>query len=143
MGHVLTENRNGLIVEATVTEAGTKQEWLAGVEMLSYQPVRPGQTVGGDKGYDVGAFVEPCRELQITPHVASKAKHSKIDRRTTRHEGYRISQRKRKRVEEPFGWMKTYGLLGKLRHRGKPTVDWLFRLTATAYNITRLKGLLA
>ena len=143
MGHVLTENRNGLIVEASVTEAGTKQEWLAGVEMLSTQPIRPGQTVGADKGYDVGAFVKPCRELGITPHVASKAKHSRLDGRTTRHEGYEISQKKRKRVEEPFGWMKTYGLLAKLRHRGKENVDWLFRLTATAYNITRLKGLMA
>ncbi len=143
MGHVLTENRNGLIVEATVTEAGTKQEWAAGIDMLSTQSIRPGQTVGADKGYDVGAFVGPCRELGITPHVASKARWSRIDGRTTRHDGYRISQKKRKRVEEPFGWMKTYGLLGKLRHRGRENVDWLFRLTATAYNITRLKGLIA
>ncbi len=143
MGHVLTENRNGLIVEASVTEAGTRQEWLAGVEMLSTQPIRPGQTVGADKGYDVSAFVTPCRELGITPHVASKARRSRVDGRTTRHDGYEISQKKRKRVEEPFGWMKTYGLLAKLRHRGKENVDWLFRLTATAYNITRLKGLMA
>lgn len=143
MGHVLTENRNGLIVEASVTEAGTKQEWLAGVEMLSTQPIRPGQTVGADKGYDVGTFVTPCRDLGFTPHVASKARWSRLDGRTTRHDGYKISQRKRKRVEEPFGWMKTYGLLNKLRHRGKQNVDWLFRLTATAYNITRLKGLMA
>lgn len=143
MGHVLTENRNGLIVEASVTEAGTRQEWLAGVEMLSTQPIRPGQTVGADKGYDVGAFVTPCRELGITPHVASKAQRSRVDGRTTRHDGYEISQKKRKRVEEPFGWMKTYGLLAKLRHRGKENVGWLFRLTATAYNITRLKGLMA
>lgn len=143
MGHVLTENRNGLIVEATVTEAGTKQEWLAGADLLSSQPTRPGQTVGADKGYDVGAFVSACRELGFTPHVASKARHSRLDRRTTRHAGYQISQKQRKRVEEPFGWMKTYGLLAKLRHRGRENVDWLFRLTATAYNITRLKGLMA
>lgn len=143
MGHVLTENRNGMIVEATVTEAGTKQEWVAAVEMLSHQPIRPGQTVGADKGYDVEAFVTPCRDLGITPHVASKEKYSKIDGRTTRHEGYEVSQRKRKRVEEPFGWMKTFGLLGKLRHRGKAAADWLFRFTAAAYNITRLKGLVA
>jgi len=143
MGHVLTENRNGLIVEASVTEAGTRQEWSAGVDMLSVQPIRPGQTVGADKGYDVGAFVTPCRELGFTPHVASKARWSRIDRRTTRHDGYQVSQKKRKRVEEPFGWMKTYGLLAKLRHRGRENVDWLFRLTATAYNITRMKGLMA
>ena len=143
MGHVLTENRNGLIVEASVTEAGTKQEWLAGADRLSSQPIRPGQTVGADKGYDVGAFVAACCELGFTPHVASKARYSRLDRRTTRHAGYRVSQKKRKRVEEPFGWMKTYGLLAKLRHRGRENVDWLFRLTAAAYNITRLKGLMA
>lgn len=143
MGHILTENRNGLIVEAMVSEAGTRQEWLAGVDMLTVQPTRPGQTVGADKGYDVGPFVKPCRELQFTPHVASRQRGSRIDKRTTRHPGYEVSQRKRKRVEEPFGWMKTYGLLNKLRHRGQKKVDWLFRLTATAYNITRLKGLMA
>jgi len=143
MGHILTENRNGLIVEAMVSEAGTRQEWLAGIDMLKLQPMRPGQTVGADKGYDVGPFVNPCRELKFTPHVASKQRGSRIDQRTTRHAGYEVSQRKRKRVEEPFGWMKTYGLLHKLRHRGQQKVDWLFRLTATAYNITRLKGLMA
>ena len=85
----------------------------------------------------------PCRELGMTPHVASREKGSRIDGRTTNHLGYEISQRKRKRVEEPFGWMKTFGLLRKLRHRGEPKVDWLFRFTATAYNITRLHGLTA
>ena len=82
------------------------------------------------------------REMGFTPHVATR-KYSRIDRRTTRHAGYQVSQIKRKRVEEPFGWMKNYGLLGKLRHRGRENVDWLFRLTATAYNITRLKTLMA
>ena len=81
--------------------------------------------------------------LGMTPHVASREKGSRIDGRTTNHLGYEISQRKRKRVEEPFGWMKTFGLLRKLRHRGEPKVDWLFRFTATAYNITRLHGLTA
>ena len=142
MGHIVTENRNGLIVGASVSEAGTRQEWIEAIEMLASHPVRPGQTVGADKGYDVGNFVDPCRALGFTPHVAAR-KYSRIDARTTRHAGYEISQRKRKRVEEPFGWMKTYGLLGKLRHRGRGNVDWLFRLTATAYNITRLKSLVA
>ena len=91
------------------------------------------QTAGVDKGYDVANFVDPCRELGITPHVAAKAKGSRIDGRTTHQPGYEISQRKRKRVEEPFGWMKTFGLLRKLRHRGRETVDWQFRFTATAY----------
>ena len=142
MGHIVTENRNGLIVGASVSEAGTSQEWTAAIRLLAEQPVRPGQTVGADKGYDVSNFVGPCRALGFTPHVAAR-KYSRIDRRTTHHAGYEISQRKRKRVEEPFGWMKNYGLLRKLRHRGRENVDWLFRMTATAYNITRLKGLIA
>jgi len=141
MGHVLTENRNGLIVETTVTEAATRQEWEAGLELLGRQPRRRGRTVGGDKGYDVGQFVDGCRALGITPHVAAKARYSRLDGRTTQHRGYEISQRKRKRVEEPFGWMKTYGLMRKLRHRGRENVEWLFRFTATAYNIVRLQGL--
>ena len=142
MGHIVTENRNGLIVGASVSEAGTSQEWMEATKLLAGQSVRPGQTVGADKGYDVSNFVDPCRELGFTPHVAAR-KYSRIDRRTTRHAGYEISQRKRKRVEESFGWMKNYGLLRKLRHRGRENVDWLFRMTATAYNITRLKGLMA
>ena len=141
MGHVLTENRNGFIVDATVTEAATRHEWEAGIDMLAGQPRRPGQTVGADKGYDVARFVEMSRGLGITPHVAARDSGSQLDARTTRHEGYAISQRKRKRVEQPFGWMKTYGLLRKLRHRGRDNVAWLFRLTATAYNITRLQAL--
>ena len=143
MGHLLTENRNGLIVEATVTEAGTRQEWEAGADMLSVQSTHPGMTVGADKGYDTRAFVEDCRRLKITPHVAAKEKGSQIDQRTTRHAGYEISQAKRKQIEECFGWMKTIGLLGKLRHRGREKVDWIFRFTAAAYNITRMKALLA
>jgi len=142
MGHIVTENRNGLIVGASVSEAGTSQEWTEAIKLLAGQAVRSGQTVGADKGYDVSNFVGPCRELGFTPHVAAR-KYSRIDARTTRQAGYEISQRKRKRVEEPFGWMKNYGLLRKLRHRGRENVDWLFRMTATAYNITRLKGLMA
>lgn len=142
MGHIVTENRNGLVVGATVTEAGGRQEWSAGIELLGRLPNRSGRTVGADKGYDMGPFVKPCRDLGITPHVARKVEQSRIDDRTTRHPGYAVSQRRRKRVEEPFGWMKTYGLLRKLRHRGRENVRWLFRFTATAYNITRLQGLL-
>jgi transposase len=143
MGHIVTENRNGFVVGATVTQAGGRAEWTAGISLLATLPSRPGRTVGGDKGYDMSPFVDPCRALGITPHVAKKASQSRIDGRTTRHPGYEISQRKRKRVEEPFGWMKTYGLLGKLRHRGRDNVRWLFRFTATAYNITRLRSLVA
>ena len=143
MGHIVTENRNGLIVETQVSEAGTSQEWIAALHMLRRQSVRPHRTVGADKGYDVRKFVTPCREMGITPHVAIRTRGSGVDRRTTRHEGYAISQIKRKRVEEPFGWMKTYGLMRKLRHRGRENIDWLFRLTATAYNIIRLRRLMA
>jgi transposase len=143
MGHILTENRNGFVVGAVVTEAGGREESLAAIDLLSEQSCRPGQTVGADKGYDVAPFVTPCREMGYTPHVAAKKKYSRVDGRTTRHSGYEVSQRKRKRVEQPFGWMKTYGNLRKLRHRGRDNVDWIFRLTATAYNITRLKGLMA
>jgi IS5 family transposase len=143
MGHIVTENRHGLIVDTQVSEAGTSQEWIAALHMLSRQSVRPHRTVGADKGYDVRKFVTPCREMGITPHVAIRTRGSGVDRRTTRHEGYAISQIKRKRVEEPFGWMKTYGLMRKLRHRGRENIDWLFRLTATAYNIIRLRRLMA
>jgi len=104
--------------------------------------VRPGQIVGTDRGYDVGNFFGPCRELGFTPHVVMR-KHALTDRRTVGHAGYNICQMKRKRVEEPFGWMKAYGLLGKLRHRGRKNVDWLLHLTATAYNIARMKTLMA
>lgn len=142
MGHLLTENRHGLIIEAMVTEAGTRQEWQAGAEMLSMQSTRPGMTVGGDKGYDAPEFVDDCRLFGVTPHVAAKASRSQIDSRTTRHAGYEISQKKRKQIEECFGWMKTIGLLGKLRHRGRSLVSWVFRFTAAAYNITRMKTLL-
>ncbi len=143
MGHILTENRNGPVVETAVTEAGTSREWEAGLEMLGRGPRRRGRTVGADRGYDVGRFVDGRRALGVTPHVAARARHSRLDGRTTRHAGYAVSQRRRKRVEEPFGWMRTYGLLGKLRHRGRERVDWLFRFTAAAYNITRLRALAA
>jgi transposase len=142
MGHLLTENRNGLIVEAMVTTAGTRAEWDAGTDMLALQSQRPGMTVGADKGYDNTEFVEMCRAFKVTPHVAAKKSGSQLDKRTTRHEGYEISQRKRKRIEECFGWMKVIGLLRKLRHRGQARVSWIFRFTAAAYNVIRLRTLI-
>lgn len=143
MGHILTENRNGMIVETQVTEAATRQEWEAGETMLAAQGTRPGMTVGADKGYDTASFVDACRGLKITPHVAAKTKNSRLDRRTTTTVGYRISQVKRKRIEECFGWMKDIGLMRKLRHRGHAKINWIFRFTAAAYNITRMKVLVA
>ena len=141
MGHILTENRNGFIVNTEVTQAGTSQEWEAGINLLASQGTRPGMTVGADKGYDTPDFVDGCRTLKITPHVAAKSKGSQIDGRTTNRAGYAISQKKRKRVEEPFGWIKTYGNMKKLLVRGNANVSWQFRLSATAYNITRLLSL--
>lgn len=143
MGHVLTENRNGLVVGALVTQAGGREEWEAALELLPEQPRRSRRTVGADKGYDAAAFARPCRELGVTPHVAAKRSGGCVDGRATRHAGYLVSQRKRQQVEEPFGWMKTYGLLDKLRHRGLANAAWQFRLAATAYNLTRLRGLMA
>jgi hypothetical protein len=100
-------------------------------------------TVGGDKGYDTRQFVDELRYRSATPHVAQNTinRRSAIDGRTTRHPGYKISQRRRKRIEEIFGWMKTVGLLRQLRHRGRETIDWIFKFTAAAYNLTRIRNL--
>ena len=103
-------------------------------------------TLGGDKGYDQKKLVEALRRENVTPHVARNEKRpggSAIDGRTARHAGYEISQRARKRVEEIFGWMKTIGLLKKLRHRGEARVEWMFTFTAAAYNLVRARNLLA
>jgi Transposase DDE domain len=101
-------------------------------------------TLGMDKGYDYPGFVTALREMTVTPHVAQNttARRSAIDRRTIRHPGYTVSQRKRKLVEQAFGWMKTVGDLRKLRHRGGPLVGWIFTFSAAAYNIVRLRRLL-
>jgi IS5 family transposase len=98
-------------------------------------------TIGGDKGYDTRGFVETLRTLEATPHVAVKRNSRTLDRRTTRHPGYAISQCARKRIEEVFGWMKTVGGLRKLRHRGGGRVNWQFLLAAAAYNMVRMRML--
>ncbi len=101
-------------------------------------------TVGGDKGFDTADFVAECRHMQVTPHVAQndgRRGGSAIDERTTRHAGYGISQRKRKRIEECFGWLKTIALLRKVRHRGLYKVDWVFTFACAAYNLVRLRNL--
>ena len=105
----------------------------------------PRATLGADKGYDTAAFVAGLCTLGVTPHVAQHdtPRRSALDGRTTRHAGYAISQRKRKRVEEIFGWEKTIGLLDKLRHRGVNRVGWVFTFTAAAYNLVRIRNLLA
>jgi transposase len=144
MGHLLTENRNGLIVDARLTEANGTAERTTALEMIE-DNAKPGSTVGGDKNYDTADFVAGCRERGCTPHVSQNDtnRRSAIDARTTRHPGYRISMIKRKQIEEPFGWMKTTGGLRKTRHRGRDLVEWFFVLTATAYNLVRIPKLLA
>jgi transposase len=144
LGHVLMENRSGLIVDTRVTPADGYGERDAALLMVAAVP--GGRvTLGGDKGYDYPAFVAELRHMAVTPHVAQNTtnRRSAIDVRTTRHPGYAVSQVKRKRVEEAFGWMKTIALLRKLRHRGGPTVDWIFRFTAAAYNLIRIRNLIA
>jgi hypothetical protein len=139
-GNVLMENRNGLVADVETMQADGKAERDAAVVMVASIPGDGRVTVGADKGYDTKGFVADVRTLNATPHVAQK-KHSAIDGRTTRHEGYKISQQKRKRVEEIFGWMKTVGGLRKLRHRGLELVGCMFTFTAAAYNLVRIRNL--
>jgi len=139
-GHVLMENRFGLAIDGRLTEATSRSEREAALDMAV--GVAGGRvTIGADKAYDTRDFIEGLRELDVTPHVAAKIKHGAVDGRTTRHPGYAISQRKRKRVEEIFGWMKTVALLRKTRHRGKRRVGWMFRFTLAAYNLIRIRNL--
>jgi transposase len=140
MGHVMMENRNGLVVKARLTQATGTAERDTALEMLEDLGGSQQVTLGADKAYDTHGFVESCRELGVTPHVAQK-QHSAVDGRTTRHEGYDISQRVRKRVEEIYGWMKTIGLMRKTRHRGQRRVGWMFVFTAAAYNLLRICNL--
>lgn len=144
-GHVLMENRNGLIVNAVLTRAYGQAEpdaalWMAGQIKGTHRV-----SVGADKGFDQRGLVKEFRRMRITPHVAGNEKRaggSAIDGRTTQHQSYQISQRKRKRVEEIFGWMKTVGLLDKLRHRGVELANWVFLFTAAAYNLVRARNLI-
>jgi transposase len=142
-GHVLMDNRHGLAVEGCLTRASGYAERAAALEMLGHQATGRRITVGADKGYDTRDFVHAVRLLQVTPHVAQNTTHrsSAVDARTTRHSGYDVSQWKRKRVEEIFGWLKTVGLLRKTRHRGRRRVDWMFIFSLAAYNLVRIRNL--
>jgi hypothetical protein len=136
------ENRHGLVVQATaVVGSGTAEREVA-IAQVAALPAGA-KTVGGDKGFDQRAFVDAVRATGTTPHVAGQTKYSAIDGRTTRHPGYAVSRRIRKRIEEVFGWMKTVGLLRKLRHRGVARVHWNFVFTAAAYNLVRMRPLAA
>jgi len=145
LGHALADNRHGLLVGAQTTQASGTAEREAAEKMLRRARRRRRGTVGGDKGYDQRAFVAAMRKNRVTPHVArneTNHRRSAIDKRTTRHAGYEISQWKRKRIEQSFGWMKTIGLLHKMRHRGKDKVGWVFTFTAAVYDLVRMRSLL-
>ena len=145
LGHALMENRNGLVVDTRVTRATGRAERETALAMLEAVPGSRRLTLGADKGYDTKDFVASVRGLGVTPHVAqnTSGRASAVDTRTTRHPGYAISQRTRKRVEEIFGWMKTVGLMRKTRHKGVDRVGWTFTFTAAAYNLVRMRNLLA
>src|SRR5215813_11033695 len=145
-GNLLTENRNGLIVNTEVFPANGLAERAAAMAMLEQIPGDHRVTVGADKGYDTRDFVAECRHLNVTPHIAQNTRRSggsALDARTTRRNGYAISQRKRKRIEECFGWMKTIALMRNVRHRGIEKVGWVFTFAAAAYNLVRMRNLLA
>jgi transposase len=141
-GHVVMENRNGLAVGGCVTTWTGTAERDAAQELLEDIPRCNRITLGADKGYDVPAFVDRLRKSGVTPHTA-KIRYSALDGRTTRHAGYQVSQQKRKRVEEIFGWLKTVGMIRKVRHRGLPRVDWVFTFALAAYNLVRIRNLSA
>jgi transposase len=144
-GNLLVENRNGLIVSSTVWEATGTAERDAAMAMLQQVPGVGRVTVGGDRGFDTAEFVRECRNLHRTPHVAQNVARrggSAHDGRTTRHAGYRLRQKTRKRLEECFGWLKTMALLREVRHRGTLQVDWMFTLACEAYNLVRMRNLM-
>ena len=148
VGSVLMDNRHGLVVATDVRAPSYDAERDAALALVGrLEPRARQRTVGADKGYDTDAFVDALRRGHVTPHISpnvhARRRRSVIDRRTTRHPGYDVSQRKRKRVEEIFGWDKVIGLVRKLRHRGRETVGWVFTFTNAVYNLVRLRTLIA
>jgi IS5 family transposase len=143
MGHALMDNRHGLAVAGIATIASGYAEREAALQLVASKARGSRITLGADKAYDVTDFVESLREMEVTPHVAQNDtnRSSAIDARTTRHPGYDVSQRVRKRVEEIFGWLKTVGLLRKVKHRGQPQVDSVFRFGLAVYNLVRIRNL--
>jgi len=145
-GNVMIENRNGLVVDTELLQCNGTAERDAAMMMAERVEGTERITVGADKAYDTKDFVSEMRGMNVTPHVSQNTKRpggSAIDGRTTRHEGYQVSQRKRKRIEEVFGWMKTVGTLRKTRHRGLETVRWVFTFTAAAYNLVRMRNMMS
>ena len=145
MGHALMENRNGLVVDACLTPADGHAERIAALHMIEPHADRPQAiTLGADKAYDAEDFVNELRSMKVTPHVAqnTSGRSSAIDGRTTRHGGYAVSQRIRKRIEEAFGWIKIIAGQEKTKFRGRERVGWAFTFAAAAYNLTRLPKLM-
>jgi IS5 family transposase len=146
IGHGLMENRSGLLVDACLSEADGHAERVAALHMIEPRADRPRAiTLGADKGYDTEDFVNELRSMKVTPHVTQNTtnRRSAIDGRTTRHPGYGVSQRIRKRIEEAFGWIKTVAGQDKTRFRGVERVGWAFTFAAAAYNLVRLPKLIA
>lgn len=143
IGHVLMENRHGLAVGARLTQATGTAEREAALELVQELPAKGRITLGGDKNYDTRDFVDAARSLNVTAHVAQNTTNRKsaIDARTTRHAGYAVSMRKRKRIEEIFGWLKTVGVIRKTKHRGTQRVGWMFTFSLAAYNLVRMRHL--
>lgn len=145
-GNVVIENRNGLVVDTELLQCNGTAERDAAMLMAERVEGIKRITLAADKAYDTKDFVSEMRGMNVTPHVSQNIRRSggsAIDGRTTRHEGYQVSQRKRKRIEEVFGWIKTVGTLRKTRHRGLETVRWVFTFTASAYNLVRMRNLLS
>ena len=140
---MLSENRHGLAVGVRVTVANPKAERETALDLLRAVRGKRRQTVGGDKGFDERDFVTGARQMGVTPHVSPHTRRpSHVDARTTRHGTFVVSQRKRKRIEEIFGWIKSVALLRKVRHRGRARVGWMFTMSAAAYNLVRMRTLL-
>lgn len=139
----MTENRNGLVARARLTHAYGNAETHAALQMLASLPGSHAVTCGADKGFDNRQFESECRNVRAKAHVARKRVGSAIPAERAKQVGYRISQRRRKRVEEVSGWMKTVALLRKARYRGRERVEWAFTFAAAAYNLVRMRKLLA
>lgn len=145
LGHVMMDNRHGLAIDTLLTEANGRAERDAALAVAAHLPGRNKRvTLGADKGYDTLDFVKGLRQYAVTPHVAQNisGRSSRIDERTTRHHGYRHSQRKRKLVEQVFGWIKTTAGLRQTKHCGRERVSWMFTFAAAAYNLIRVRNIM-
>jgi transposase len=145
LGHAMMDNRHGLVINTRLTEANGRAEREAALAMAAHLPGGGKRiTLGADKGYDTLDFVQGLRQHFVTPHVAqnTSGRSSRIDERTTRHDGYVLSQKKRKLVEQVFGWIKTTAGLRQTKHRGRERVGWMFTFAAAAYNMVRMRNIM-